>query len=480
MAPAGKRSRLSIFHPDPLTTSKISRSNLWMPVFAWGGRNYIIETTLLITFVSSRFTIIDRRSEKSVEAAPPSALPPQSTVDVALPDLDFLDHNLADLSDMDNDQFANSPPFPVDDHENSTGPDCVNAYSFGNCLNDDPLQLAASYTGSSSSYQKNTTTSSANASRRSSQISFSKELASSSNSCPLTRLGSQVPSLGTPNTITFAAGNNSNSDGTGNGNSNSSNSNSNNSCPLTRLGSQIPSRTTWNTMTLPTDKNSNSGLNDPPIAADHDPMPDIRPTSRSCNSHLTISPPSNLPTPTHLQVQEPQYTYPTHPTSATASAPEPDLTNCEWPDLPSPPMSTAQSDNMRREGGAGSGGGNGSGSGTPGQSTRTTITLEGAEPEVIMNVMKVLVGSNTKVRFETNWVGGCPEGERGKREGKGLGNMEVDGWDQMTRDEGCSSQNIAEEEWESGPGLPDESGMERPFSTTTYPSNWQSCILAKK
>lgn len=58
--------------------------------------------------------------------------------------------------------------------------------------------------------------------------------------------------------------------------------------------------------------------------------------------------------------------------------------------------------------------------------------------------------------------------------------MEVDGWDQMTRDEGCSSQNIAEEEWESGPGLPDESGMERPFSTTTYPSNWQSCILAKK
>lgn len=79
------------------------------------------------------------------------------------------------------------------------------------------------------------------------------------------------------------------------------------------------------------------------------------------------------------------------------------MTDFDWPDLPSPPRSTAaENDNMRREGGGGSGGGNGSGSGTPGLGTRTTITLEGAEPEVIMNVMKVLVGSKTKVRFETN------------------------------------------------------------------------------
>ena len=48
------------------------------------------------------------------------------------------------------------------------------------------------------------------------------------------------------------------------------------------------------------------------------------------------------------------------------------------------------------------GGGNGSGSGTPGKSTRTTFTLEDANPDVIMGVMKVLVRSNTKVRFETD------------------------------------------------------------------------------
>ena len=96
---------------------------------------------MLTTFVSSRFTIIDRRSEKSVEAAPPSALPPQSTVDVALPDLDFLDHNLADLLDLDTDHFANSSPFPEDDRETSTRPDCVNTPSSGNWINDDPLQL---------------------------------------------------------------------------------------------------------------------------------------------------------------------------------------------------------------------------------------------------------------------------------------------------------------------------------------------------
>ena len=321
---------------------------------------------------------------------------------------------------MDTDHFVNSSPFPVNDGESSTRPDCVNAYSFDNCLNDDPLQLAASDTGSSSPYQMNTTASSANASRRSSQISFSQNLASSPNSCPLTHLGSQVPSLGTLHTATFPAGNNSNSnsDGTGKGNShsnrnsnssisNGSNSNGSNSCPLTRIGSQIPSRTNWNAITPPTDNNSNSGLNNPPIAAGNAMMPGIRPDPRSCNSHLTISPsplgpPSNLPTPTYLQAQEPQYTYPTHPTSATAPAPEPELTAFEWPDLPSPPRSTAENDNVRREGRGGSGEGNGSGSGTRGPGSRTTITLESAELEVIMNVMKVLVGSKTKVRFETN------------------------------------------------------------------------------
>lgn len=261
---------------------------------------------------------------------------------------------------METGHFANSSPFPADDHESSRCPDSINTYFFGSFLDDDPSQPQAGNIGSSSPYQMNTTPSNADALRRSSQISFTIHSTSSPSSGPLTRLGSQAPSLTILNTMAFPTGNNSNS----------------NSCPNTT-----------------------------PFAADNALMPRntaISSDSRSCNTQLTTSfthpgPPSNPSTPHHLQAQDPHYTYPKCPVSTTASAPEPDFTTFEWPDLPSLLKSTAEGDNMIWKGG-----GNGSGSGTPGKSTRTTFTLEDANPDVIMGVMKVLVRSNTKVRFETD------------------------------------------------------------------------------
>lgn len=58
------------------------------------------------------------------------------------------------------------------------------------------------------------------------------------------------------------------------------------------------------------------------------------------------------------------------------------LQGFEWPDVPSPRSAGLE---------------------TPGKSgARTTIVLEDAKPDTIIEVIKVIVKSNARVRFETS------------------------------------------------------------------------------
>lgn len=153
-------------------------------------------------------------------------------------------------------------------------------------------------------------------------------------------------------------------------------------CPLARLGSWVPSFTPSNT------PQGGSNSNSCPIT------PPFTPTKGM--GAMGLSPkggspcPSMCPTLTQNQTQNPQASSSSH-TGATVAV---QGTDFDWADLQPQTQSSAA-----LIGGGTQGGG---GFSTPGKTIRTTITLEDAEPGMIMDVMKVLVSSNARVRFETD------------------------------------------------------------------------------
>lgn len=330
-------------------------------MLAFTALDSIIKIPLLIILVTFRFTVIGRRSLKSFNAATSPALPPQNNPDAAMMDFDDIDHDLADYSDIENSYFENSSPFHADDPDSNPSPYSNQAYPFGSFLDDDVSQLQ---TNESVSYFS--TISRADTSPRAYKIDSTTTSTNSPSSCPLIRLGSRIPSLPTPNTIQSPTSINSNG--------------SNVVCPSAS-----------------------------PLAADVLPIRQdtaVNSACRSCNTRNThpmtaLGPPSNTSTLHEPQSQSSQYNYPTNPSStitrAPDPAPQPDISTFEWTDLPTPPKSTAGSDRMGFQGGY-----HDSGSRAPIKSNRTTIIMEDAKPEVILDVMRVVVSSNTKVRIETD------------------------------------------------------------------------------
>ena len=156
------------------------------------------------------------------------------------------------------------------------------------------------------------------------------------------------------------------------------------SCPLARLGSRVPALTTSNTSQGTS--NSNSCPTTPPFT----PTRAMGAIGFSSNGGS----PSSSICPSLTQTQ-PQAIGSSH-TEATVAVQGQDF---NWPDLQQHTQNAvaAAGDDTQGRGGFS----------TPSKSRRTTITLEDAEPGMILDVMKVLVSSKARVRFQTEWVGWC-------------------------------------------------------------------------
>ncbi|KAL8719407.1 MAG: hypothetical protein Q9225_003592, partial [Loekoesia sp. 1 TL-2023] len=291
-APAGKRSKPNISLTGLPIMSKISE-------FA-----FEVDTCAPIILPRnqeaypcpvSRFTILERRSLKSTHG---SATTPEDSDNntTSILDLDMVDQDLADFPDMQSNQIGSFLDETTQHHDPGTS----------------------------------------TLLRRPSQLSTDKSIRSS---CPLARLGAQVPSLT---------------------HSSSATSSNNSSCPGTAPFPPKASPDITSLTQTPTSiYNADSGF----------PFPSTTDASAICHT-LTQTPPQTTSA------------CPSRPDSAPGRVM--DLPQgLEWPSPHSAGLSVGPE--------------------TPGKSgARTTIVLEDAEPETILNVMKVIVGSSAKVKFETS------------------------------------------------------------------------------
>lgn len=308
---------------------------------------------VLIYSRCSRFTIIERRSLKS---APLSILNPENSDNAALPDLDTLDHDLTDLPDVENNQFSTSFSLPSPGLDSGACNDNMDAYSFGNLINNPSSHQLHQENGSSSPCHMDTATSHATLSRRQSQIDALTASSNIPNSCLLLRLGSEVPSLISSNITSKSNGNS-----------------ASNSFSITPPCTPETAGRSWNAILHPTNSNIyNAGY---PISSSHpNPSPICPP--------LTQIHPRNAQTASLKRSR-----------STTAAVVEANTTGPDWPQLS--PTRSSGGESVGEEGGDGGGG-------TSIKGNRTTTTLEDAEPGVILDVMKVLVNSKGRVKYETD------------------------------------------------------------------------------
>ena len=265
-------------------------------------------------------------------------------------DFDMLGHDLGDFPDLQNTQFPEDYSFSTGDFDGSRCTDNMDTFVFDSSLED------------TSQPQQH-------------DNGFQMEIPSPRGTLP--RPLSQSNSLPTPE------------------NSVSS------SCPLARLGARGPGLTTSNSVQS---GSNNNNYNSSPITPPFTPTRAMGATGLSprggspCNVGPSVSSSrtdmvSICPTTlTQSQAQNPQATSSAHTDIETTIAVP--GTDFDWAGLQPPnetPTALIKQGSTEGRGGIS----------TPGKGTRTTITLEDAEPGTLLDVMKVLVSSNARVRFQT-------------------------------------------------------------------------------
>ena len=302
---------------------------------------------VLMVCLCFRFTIMERRSLKST----PLRLSDHNMCNTAaFSDFDMLDHNAIHLPDPENIQFSASARFPTSgfQYNTCTGTERMMTHTPGDTLDyASSLQRGHNRSSSARSYYLDTEASPATQSRRPSLTDSVLVPDNGLNGSSLVRLGSEAPSLAGSNTL-----------------SNSNNNSYPSTPPFTPASAIQPQTATLGSTS------SSTYVAGYPIPSSHFDSPPVGPTF------------------THVQANDPQAANTTFAGSANPA--EMSSVGSEWSYLP--PSGTCEGEVAEP--------GRLEAAGIFQRGTRTTITLDNAEPGTVLDVMKVLVSSNARVKYE--------------------------------------------------------------------------------